>query len=159
MVVVTGNTPNMPLASASRCGKADLMNRDKPISRACSRDVTQSVPSVPRVRATRGDSPWCERDYHPTPGERRLLTWLSQVTQLPGKATFRMAVLVLQSATTHGRKRHLRVTPKGVASAGMSRVAAYEGLRALELAGLVTVKRCRGRSPLVTIVDQPSTQQ
>lgn len=100
------------------------------------------------------ESLWCDRDYSPTPGERRLLAWLNQVADLPGKATVRMALLILHSATICHRKQHLMITPKNVTTTGMSRVAAYEGLRALEEAGLVTVNRCRGRSPLVTIVEK-----
>lgn len=98
-------------------------------------------------------SPWCDHDYFPSPGERSLFSWLKLAAELPGKATFRMAILLLQSAIDCCRKQHLMITPKRVTSARMSRVAAYEGLRALEGAGLVTVKRCRGRSPLVTIVE------
>ena len=100
------------------------------------------------------DIPRCDRDYTPAPAECRLLAWLSQAAELPGKATVRMALLVMRAATTCGRKQHLMIMPNSVAKAGMSRVAAYEGLRSLETAGLVTVKRCRGRSPLVTIVDE-----
>lgn len=107
-----------------------------------------------RIQSTFGSSPWCSRDYYPTPSERRLLGWLNRVADLPGKATVRMALLVLQSATDCGRRQHLMITPKKVTAARMSRVAAYEGLRALEEAGLVTVNRCRGRSPLVTIVEK-----
>ncbi|MES2793561.1 MAG: hypothetical protein V4719_28365 [Planctomycetota bacterium] len=93
-------------------------------------------------------------DYSPNAGERRMLAWLSQVAGLPGKATFRMALLALRLAVACGRKLHLMIEPKNVAKAGMSRVAAFDGVRALESAGLVTVKRCRGCSPVVTIVEK-----
>ena len=105
------------------------------------------------IQHTNSELQWCDHDYSPTSGERRLIDWLSKVAELPGKATFRMALLVLRSASTYGRRQHLMVGPESVATAGVSRVAAYEGLRTLESAGLVTIKRCRGSSPLVTIVE------
>lgn len=130
------------------------MNRDSSGLRASCRTETKTSLAEPLSQALGQHSPSCDGDYSPAPGERRLLAWFSHVAELPGKATVRMALLVQRSAAKYRRKQHLLVTPKGVTQAGMSRVAAYEGLRALELAGLVTVKRCRGCSPLVTIVDQ-----
>ena len=124
--------------------------RDNPASRT---SLMAGTHMTTRRNAVRTDSPWCDQDYSPTPGERRLLIWLEQAVALPGKATIRMALLVLQLATICHRKRHLMVRPKEISTNGMSRVAAYEGLRTLELAGMVTVKRCRGLSPLVTIVE------
>lgn len=108
------------------------------------------IESQDKIKA---NSPWCDYDYSPSPGERSLLAWLKQAAELPGKATFRMAILVLQAAIDCRRKQHLMINPQKTWSARMSRVAAYEGLRALEEARLVTVKRCRGRSPLVTVVE------
>lgn len=133
------------------------MNHDSSDSQAPCRTQTKTPLPEPLDEGSGKDPSWCDGDYSPTPGECRLLAWLAHVAELPGKATVRMALLVQHSATKYGRKQHLMVTPKKITEAGMSRVAAYEGLRALESAGLVTVKRCRGRSPLVTIVDQQDT--
>ncbi len=133
------------------------MNRGSSDSQTTFRDKTRNAPLAPLSKPTIGDSPWCDQNYFPTLGERQLLAWLVAATDLPGKATIRMALLVLQSAATCGRKQHLAITPQRLATTEMSRVAAYEGLRWLESAGLVSVKRCRGRSPLVTILDAIDT--
>ena len=154
MPAATGNTLSKKPVSASHFGETDLMNRDNSDLRTPFRDRTAKARVAPLRQKAGMDSSLCDLDYFPTPGERRLLAWLSHVAGLPGKATVRMALLLLRSAIACRRKQHPMIIPKSVAKAGMSRVAAYEGLRALETAGLVTVKRCRGRSPLVTIVDE-----
>lgn len=129
------------------------MNRDNSDPRAPFDDITPNACTESLVEETDVDSPLSPCDYSPTPAERRLLDWLTQVAELPGKAAVRVALLLLQLATVLKRKQFIMMRSKSVMNTGMSRVAAYEGLRELETAGLVSVKRCRGRSPLVTIVE------
>jgi len=94
-----------------------------------------------------------EEEYVPSSEEQSQLAWLALATNLPGKSAVRLAVLILQLAEKHGRKRHLLITPCRLADSSISRVAGYEGLVALEVAGLVEVNRCRGRNPLVSILE------
>ncbi len=133
------------------------MYRGNSDPRTTFKDEARTVPLALVSEATDDDSPWCDNDYCSTLAERQLLAWLTAAADLPGKSTIRTALLALELATMCGRKQHLGITPQSVATAGLSRVAAYEGLRLLESAGLVRVTRCRGRSPLVTILDPNDT--
>jgi len=77
--------------------------------------------------------------------------WLAQAARLPGKA-FQVAIAVWFLA---GIKDRRTVALSGSALRGMEvdRFATYRGLRALERAGLVSVSRHVGRSPMVTILN------
>lgn len=78
--------------------------------------------------------------------------WLSAASKLPGKA---MHVGLVLWHLHHLRRRWtVRWEPIKAASLGITRYAAYAGLRRLEAAGLITVDRHVGRCPIVTILDQ-----
>ena len=98
-------------------------------------------------------------DYSPSLEENRLLEWLSRVSELPGKSTVRIAILLLRKAMTLGRKWHIMIAPKDRDDIAISRVAAYEALVSMEAAGLVSVRHCRGRSALVSIIDADSRRE
>jgi len=89
-------------------------------------------------------------EYEPPPGPIPL-SWLSSAAQLPGKS--------LHVAVALWFLRGLQDTPVVTLSNvmserfGLDRNAKYRGLGWLEEAGLVSVSRKCGRSPMVTIRD------
>ncbi len=83
---------------------------------------------------------------------RNELNWLARVAVLPGKAPISVALALVALAHRLDQEDELMLTPANLARYGLSRSSAYRGLAALESAGLVTVDRRNGCSPLVTIV-------
>jgi hypothetical protein len=77
------------------------------------------------------------------------LAWLSRAAIQPGRA-LHVGVLLWFLAGLM-RSREVPLLPSWLHRFGLNRFAAYRGLTALEKAGLVTVKRQRGRAPLVTL--------
>ncbi len=77
------------------------------------------------------------------------MTWLSQAAQLPGKALH--VGLLLWFRVGCERSNVVRLTRRHGDLFVLDRHAAYRGLGALERAGLVSVERCRGRCPVVTV--------
>jgi DNA-binding transcriptional ArsR family regulator len=61
-------------------------------------------------------------------------------------------IMVCEQSIQHQRYEHLLLTPEMIARHGMNRITVYRALVDLERAGLVTVRRRRGNSPLVSIV-------
>jgi hypothetical protein len=77
------------------------------------------------------------------------MPWLAKAGQLPGRALF--VALVLWHLAGLQRTRVVAWQPGRAAALGLRRHAVYRGVRALELAGLITVERRLGRAPRITI--------
>jgi hypothetical protein len=77
--------------------------------------------------------------------------WLSRAALLPGRAL--AVALVLWRDAGMRRCRRVPFRLRAAAGLGISRSAARRGLRALEVAGLVTVERPPGLYPQVTLRD------
>lgn len=77
--------------------------------------------------------------------------WLAMAARQPGKALHVAIAVWFLSGLTRSSTVHL--APSIPRQLGLSRYAAYRGLRALERSGLVGVQRQRGRGPMVSIVD------
>ena len=82
------------------------------------------------------------------------LPWLHGAAGLPGKALhIALGLLFLKGlhcSSTFPFKR------KVANEFGVSRDATYDALTNLENAGLISVSRHRGRSPIVTVIDLPT---
>jgi hypothetical protein len=79
------------------------------------------------------------------------LNWLAAAASLPGKSLAVAVALWYQAGLTKSREG-LAVTPRLLRRFGINRYAGYRGLGLLELAGLVSVDRHRGRCPRVAIL-------
>jgi hypothetical protein len=82
--------------------------------------------------------------------------WLQRAARLPGKA-LHVALLLWQEAGC-ARKRTVRFRLASVASLGMHFDTGRRALRALERAGLVTIRYPSGRSLEVTLQDPPAAE-
>ena len=82
------------------------------------------------------------------------LMWLLQVAQLPGKAPLLIALALFYLAGLRKTKRGLRLTKKTWEQFGIKRRSSYNALNALEAAGLVSVERKTGCSPVVDIITE-----
>ena len=79
-----------------------------------------------------------------------LLTWLCTAAELPGKA---LAVAVATLFKSGVEQCDTVVVSRALLQRfGVGRQAGYRGLNALERANLVSVDRCRGRCPRVTVI-------
>lgn len=87
------------------------------------------------------------------PSKSALFVWLHLAARLPGRAALQMAVFIQSLSHTYERTTFLLLTPESLRAQGFTRASAYRALAALEQAGLITVRRQRGRSPLVSILD------
>jgi hypothetical protein len=77
------------------------------------------------------------------------LAWLHRAADLPGKA---LAVgLALWFLRGVQKRRTVRLTRRTLRRLGVGRKPGYLGLKNLEGAGLVRVRRQKGKSPVVTI--------
>jgi hypothetical protein len=77
------------------------------------------------------------------------LAWLKRAAQLPGKA---LAVgLALWFLKRCQNQTTVRLTRRTLERFGVARKPGYNGLQALERAGLVQVRRHVGKSPVVTL--------
>lgn len=92
-------------------------------------------------------------DYRPSDEARCMADWLNSAVALRGKSPIRMAMLLTQQSMKLGRTKYLMVTQAMLTEASISRVSAYEALEELASAGLITVDRCQGRSPMVSILN------
>ena len=79
--------------------------------------------------------------------------WLTRAAEQPGK-TLHVAIALwfLEGIT---RTRTLPLSGKVLTALGVNRHSGYRALASLENAGLVSVVRHAGRSPVVTILDPP----
>jgi hypothetical protein len=78
------------------------------------------------------------------------LIWLTVAGRLPG-AAMQVAVFLAYLKGLKRRNQFSVPTAKMAEVFGVSRFAVYRALKALECAGLVTVKRHRGRHPIVAL--------
>ena len=83
--------------------------------------------------------------------DARLIEWLKLAGEQRGKAPLLTAIMVCEQSIQRQRYEHLLLTPDMIARHGMNRITVYRALVDLERAGLVTVRRRRGNSPLVSI--------
>ena len=79
------------------------------------------------------------------------LPWLCTAAQCSGKALHVALALWFQVGVN--RMNRLSLSYRLLREFGVGRHAAYRGLRALEQAGLITVSKGRGRSPIVTLLE------
>ena len=84
--------------------------------------------------------------------DERLIQWLKLAGVQRGKAPLLTAIMVCEQSIQRQRYEHLLLTPDMIARHGMNRITVYRALVDLERAGLVSVRRRRGSSPLVSIV-------
>jgi hypothetical protein len=79
------------------------------------------------------------------------LKWILTASELPGKSLeISMALWFLKGVT---RKNTVKLSGKLIRSFGVSRSTFYRGLAAMENAGLISIQRQIGRSPMVTILN------
>jgi hypothetical protein len=81
------------------------------------------------------------------------LVWLSMAAKLSGKALHVGIALWYLAGVT--KSFTVKLTRSTLTLFGVSRWSVSRNLRLLELAGLVTVERRKGKVPLVTIVEEP----
>jgi DNA-binding transcriptional ArsR family regulator len=78
------------------------------------------------------------------------LKWILAASELPGKSLEISMVLWFLKGVT--RKHTIKLSGKLIRSFGVSRSTLYRGLAKMENAGLISVQRQIGRSPMVTIL-------
>jgi hypothetical protein len=83
------------------------------------------------------------------------LGWVTIAANLPGRALH--AGLTVWYAASVSGSTAVHLSNVQCLRFGLDRNAKYRALRSLEVAGLVAVKRMRGRSPLVTILENGGT--
>lgn len=89
-------------------------------------------------------------------GERFLkgpipLKWLIRASKLPGKS-FHVAILICYRGGIE-KSRTIKLSNITVKTFGLTRFSKKRALKHLESAGLITVERYTGRSPIVTILE------
>ena len=77
------------------------------------------------------------------------LAWIEVAAKLPGKA-LHVALAICYLAGMN-KFKPFRLSHRTLMIFGVSRHAAYRGLRALEMAGLVNVERHPGKNPVITV--------
>ncbi len=90
----------------------------------------------------------------PQPVQVRL-DWLQAAAALPGGKTLHLALL-LQRLCTARALPVINLTRRMLAVGHVSRDACYDGLRRLEEARLVSVRRLPGRSPQILLLEPGS---
>jgi hypothetical protein len=83
------------------------------------------------------------------------LDWLAGAAALPGKA-LQVGLLLWYLAGLTKRRHDLPLSPSCLPVFGLDRFSAARELTRLEAAGLVTVRRQRGRAPRVTLLQGPT---
>ena len=79
-------------------------------------------------------------------------TWLCTAARLPGR-TLHVALWIRLWRGIR-KKNGIAISISKLEVMGVSRYAAYRGLKQLEHAGLIQVDRRRGRMPRVTVIEQ-----
>lgn len=79
--------------------------------------------------------------------------WLSMASKVSGRGKALHIAIVLWFLAGMNKKAMVTLSGKVLKDLGVKRNAAYRGLNALERAGLVSVIRHNGRSPIVTILE------
>ena len=80
------------------------------------------------------------------------LSWLGKAAALPGKGTAWVALALWFKSGLENDSRTVKLTQKDVRHFAVSRWAKSRGLDRLEKAGLISVERRIGKSPVVTIL-------
>ena len=101
-------------------------------------------------------NPFSQKPPRHKPGEKFLKgpipwKWLAQAAQKPGKAL--QVAMALWFLAGIKLKRTVALSGSLLRGLGVNRHSGYRGLKALEMAGLVSVIRHLGRNPIVTILD------
>ena len=78
------------------------------------------------------------------------LSWLCRAARLPGKTLAVALIIWFRAGITSRREVKIGRTQTGLF--GIGRKAVYRGLSALESAGLISIKRSVGKSPIITIL-------
>lgn len=89
--------------------------------------------------------------------EEQKVIFLKSASILPGKGPLSTMIMLLTLGERLCRTDHLLLLPRTLREFSLSRTTAYRALELLEQAGLVTVKRQKGLSPMVTLIQQPNT--
>ena len=84
------------------------------------------------------------------------IAWLSQAAALPGKALH--LALAIQWLSGMNKGAPVKVSKKALAHFCISTDAYRDGLKRLEVAGLLTVMRMPGQSPFVLVVQSAQIQ-
>lgn len=77
--------------------------------------------------------------------------WLAAAARLPGKAL--AVAIAIQWMANIRRQSTFALTGTTTSRFSISRDASYDGLRRLEEAGLIQVRRLPGRNPSITLLD------
>jgi DNA-binding transcriptional ArsR family regulator len=85
------------------------------------------------------------------------LSWLTSAAQLPGSA-LTVGVVLWHVAGLRGTHQHLPLSNERLKSFGVSRFSKDRALGALLSAGLVSIRRKRGRSPQVSLLTSRPTK-
>lgn len=85
----------------------------------------------------------------------KLLQWLLCAASLTGKSPLAVATALAELAWQLDRTHSLLLTPATIRRLCLSRQSGYQGLASLENAGLIVVRRKRGRHPLAKIMLAP----
>jgi DNA-binding transcriptional regulator YhcF (GntR family) len=110
--------------------------------------TVQREPGCKLVVSTR-DVPEADREPWPLYGPIPWV-WFVRAAGLPGKALHTGVICWLLAGWQ--RFAEFDLVLKGWSDFGLTRFSAYRGLAELERAGLVSVRRSAGRSPVVTIL-------
>jgi hypothetical protein len=110
----------------------------------------QDVPSARRLART--PPGWVKGEFLRS---RIPLSWLGRACELPGKALATGLAIWFLSGLRHGRLDGLRLTSATLNRFHVSRSAKSRALKALEEAGLISVRRAPRKNPVVTILHVP----
>jgi len=82
------------------------------------------------------------------------MTWLCTASGASGHGSgFKVAIALWYLSGLNRQAKTVKMKSSVLREMGVDRHAAYRGLVTLEKAGLISVERHPGRSPLVTILD------
>ena len=80
------------------------------------------------------------------------LAWLERLAEVQSATTFRVALALLYQSWRQGKGRPVSLSNAALEAQGVSRYAKTRALQKLETLGLITVERCKGQTPSVTII-------
>lgn len=107
---------------------------------------------------SRWSGPLPERQVSPATGGHKQakfikgpipLAWIEVAAKLPGKVLH--VALAIRYLAGMNKLNPFRLSSSTLMVFGVSRQAAYRGLKALEMAGLITVERHPGKNPVITV--------
>lgn len=107
-------------------------------------DIPASQPPKPKHLPRHKRNEWFLKG--PIPGR-----WLGKAAQLPGKS-LHVALAIWHEAAMK-RCREAKLTGAALANFGVLPDAGRRGVISLEMAGLISAERHRGRCPHITILD------